>query len=174
MTPKQQAFILEYLVDLCGAKAAVRAGYAPKQAKKTAHELMQKPAIQEAIAKAMRNRSQRTEITQDRVLQEVARIAFLDPRKLLRDDGTPRLMSELDDDTAAALVGLDITEEYGPGAEGGREKIGYTKKMKLADKVGALGLAMRHLGMLNDKLQLSGGVQVIVKDYTGRKPNAND
>jgi phage terminase small subunit len=71
-------------------------------------------------------------------------------------------------------VGLDITEEYGQGAEGGREKIGYTKKMKLADKVGALGLAMRHLGMLNDKLQLSGGVQVIVKDYTGRKRNAND
>jgi phage terminase small subunit len=75
VTPKQVAFIREYLVDLCGAKAAVRAGYLPKNAKKSAHELMQKPAIREAIDAAMEERAQRTLVTADENLKAIEHLA---------------------------------------------------------------------------------------------------
>lgn len=173
MNPRHAEFVRQYLIDLDISKAAIRAGYKGKTVRKTGWQIFHRPEVQEAIAKAMQERSQRTQITADRVLQELACIAFFDPRRLLKDDGTPIPVSELDAETAAALAGMDVMEEYeGTGKD--RVFVGYTKKVKVADKVGALGLAMRHLGMLNDKLQLSGGVQVIVKDYTGRKANADD
>jgi phage terminase small subunit len=75
LTPKQQAFVREYPVDLCGAKAAVRAGYLPKNAKKSAHELMQKPEIRAAIDKAMRERAERTLVTADENLKAIERLA---------------------------------------------------------------------------------------------------
>ncbi|SDC69592.1 phage terminase small subunit [Massilia sp. PDC64] len=107
----------------------------------------------------MEERSKATQITAERVLQELGRVAFFDPRRLLNADGSPRPINELDDDTAAVLAGMDIAEEFaGAGEE--RRFVGYTRKVKLADKVAALNLAMRHLGMLTDKLE--------VKDVTTR------
>lgn len=81
-----------------------------------------------------------------RVLQEASRIALFDPRKLFRDDGTPKPVCELDDDTAAALAGLDVHEEFvGSGED--RVFVGYTKKYKVADKNAALEKLFRHHGL---------------------------
>lgn len=172
LTPKQQQFVREYLIDLNGAKAAERAGYSKRTANVQGAQQLSNPAVQAAIQQAIQKRAKRTEITQDRVLRELARIAFFDPRSLLNADGTPRPVNELDDETAAALAGMDVFEEFeGTGKD--RKFIGYTKKVKVADKVAALSLAMRHLGMLNDKLQIPGGLTVVVKDYTGRKRDAD-
>lgn len=74
MTPKQEAFVREYLIDLCAADAARRAGYSGSTVRKTAHELLQKPAIQAAIAKAQAARAERTEDSQDEVLRDVRRV----------------------------------------------------------------------------------------------------
>ena len=72
--------------------------------------------------------------------------AYFDPRKLLNDDGSPKPITELDDDTAACLAGLDIQEVYeGSGAD--RVFVGYVKKYKIADKNSALDKAMKHLGL---------------------------
>jgi phage terminase small subunit len=99
----------------------------------------------------MKAREQRTLITQDRVLQELARIAFFDIRKLYKDDGTLKRPDELDDDAAAVLAGIDVTEMNGNDAVAT-----FTKKAKVFDKTAALTLAMRHLGMLKDKTELTG------------------
>ena len=75
LTPKQQRFVAEYLVDLNATQAAIRAGYSPKTAGQVGFENLKKPEIQAAIQKAQQKRSERTEITQDYVLfglQEVA------------------------------------------------------------------------------------------------------
>lgn len=157
MTPKQEAFVNEYLVDLNATKAAMRAGYSAKTAASQGERLLRNVEINSALERAKKAREQRTQITQDRVLQELARIAFFDPRRLLNDDGSPRPITELDDDTAAVLAGLDILEEY-EGSGEDRVFVGYTKKFKLPDKVGALSLAMRHLGMLKDKIEHSGNI----------------
>jgi phage terminase small subunit len=160
LTPKQQVFVAEYLIDLNATQAATRAGYSARTAYSIGEENLRKPEIQAAIAAAQQKRAERTEITQDRVLQELARIAFFDLRKLYREDGSLKAMHELDDDAAAVLAGVDVVETKGNAAIGGAEGIRhvpeFVKKVKIPDKVGALGLAMRHLGMLKDKMEHTG------------------
>ena len=76
VTAKQQLFVAEYLVDLNATQAAIRAGYSQKTARAMGHENLTKPDIEEAIAEALKERRLRTEITQDRVLEELAAIGF--------------------------------------------------------------------------------------------------
>lgn len=160
LTPKQQRFVEEYLIDLNATRAYLRAGYKVKEssARVQSCRLLADPNISAAIEAAKQKRSERTEITQDRVLQEIARIAFFDVRKLYREEGGMKDPHELDEDAAAVLVGVDIVEETEPKEGGGREVTGYVKKAKLADKVAALTLAARHLGMLKDRTELSGEI----------------
>lgn len=155
LTDRQRMFVAEYLVDLNATQAAIRAGYSQKTAAQIGAENLRKPEIEAAIGAAMKAREQRTQITADRVLQELGRLAFSDIRKLYNADGSMKLPHELDDDAAAALSGIDVTEEFtGKGDE--RELAGFTKKAKVFDKGAALTLAMRHLGMLKDKVALGG------------------
>ena len=152
LTPKQKRFVSEYLIDLNATQAAIRAGYSQKTAHSIGQENLTKPEIMQELEKAMQKRQQRTEITQDRVLQEYARLAFFDPRKLFDSDGTPKPIEALDDDTAAALSGLEVREEF-EGAGENRTFVGYTKKYKLANKLGALDSLARHLDMFDGKGQ---------------------
>ena len=82
----------------------------------------------------------------ERVLLEASRIALFDPRKLFRDDGSPKPINELDDDTAAALAGLDVVEEF-EGSGEDRVFVGYTKKYKVADKNSAIEKLFKHHGL---------------------------
>lgn len=148
LTEKQKRFVEEYLVDLNATQAAIRAGYSERTARSIGAENLTKPDIQDAVQDAKKRREERTEITQDRVLQEYARVAFFDPRKLFAENGKPVNISELDDDTAAALAGLDVMEEY-EGVGESREFVGYTKKYKIANKLQALEALGRHLGVFD-------------------------
>lgn len=160
LTAKQERFVQEYLIDLNATQAAIRAGYSEHTARSIGQENLTKPDIQQAIAAAQQIRAQRTEITQDRVLKELARLAFFDIRKLYRDDGSLKPPHELDDEAAAVLAGIDVVEMAGGAKIGGEDGIShlpmYTKKAKVWDKAGALQLAMRHLGMLKDKVAVGG------------------
>lgn len=159
MTPKQERFVQEYLIDLNATQAAIRAGYSKRTASSIGEENLRKPELQAAVSAAQQKRANRTEVTQDRVLQELARIAFFDLRKLYREDGSLKAMHELDDDSAAVLAGVDVVETKGNmevDGDGARHVPEFVKKVKIPDKVAALGLAMRHLGMLKDKVEHSG------------------
>lgn len=142
LTPKQERFVQEYLVDLNATAAAKRAGYSAKNADKIGSELLGKTRVSEAIQKAIQERSQRTEITQDMVIQELAKLGFFDIRKLFDKDGKPLDISKLDDDIAAALVGLDVQDI----SDNDGNYIGFLKKYKMADKIKALELLGKHLG----------------------------
>jgi len=146
LTPKQKKFIDEYLIDLNATQAAIRAGYSQKTAFSIGVENLRKPLIQAELQKAMKRRQERTEITADRVLKEYARIAFSDVRKLYDRYGELLDVPDLDDDTAAALVGLDVVREDSRG-----DTVTYTKKYKMADKLRALEMLGRHLGMFSEK-----------------------
>lgn len=152
LTEKQKRFVAEYLVDLNATQAAIRAGYSEKTAYSQGQRMLKNVKVQAAIQEAMQKRSKRVEITQDRVLQEYARLAFFDPRKLFEENGKPKDINALDDDTAAALAGLDVMEEY-EGTGENREFIGFTKKYKLANKLGALDSLGKHLGLFDGKNQ---------------------
>ena len=150
LTPKQAAFVEEYAIDMNATQAAIRAGYSVKTAKEQATRLLSNVHVAAAIAKGRAARSERTGITADRVLQELARIAFFDIRKALNPDGTMKPLSELDDDTAAAIAGIDLSDIRD---EDGKS-IGTLKKIKIADKLVALDKLARNFGLLQDKLKL--------------------
>lgn len=76
LTEKQKRFVAEYLVDLNATQAAIRAGYSEKTAEQMGYQLLQKTSVQKAVQIAMKDRQQRTEITQDRVLDELGKVAF--------------------------------------------------------------------------------------------------
>lgn len=165
LSEKHQRFIDEYLVDLNATQAAIRAGYSPATAYSQGQRLLKHDEVAKAVRAAKRARAERLRVTQDRVLLEVARIAFFDPRKLFNSEGAPIPINQLDDDTAAALAGVEVLEEYDGSGED-RVFVGYTKKYKIADKNTALTNAMRHLGMLKDGLNLNlppGGALVRVE-----------
>lgn len=165
LNEKQKRFAREYLIDLNATQAAIRAGYSKKTAAAQASRLLTNVNLQNLIAAGANKLQERTEITAERVLQEYAKIAFLDPRKLFNDDDSLKHINELDDDTSAAIAGLDIQDTYeGFGDE--REFVGNLKKIKLADKKGALDSIARHLGMFNDKLTLAGTLEHKIKDLT--------
>jgi len=162
LTAKQQRFVEEYLVDLNATQAAIRAGYAEKRADAIGYENLRKPEIAEAVSSAMKAREERTQITQDMVLRELAKIGFSDIRKVVRwgnteirlndgsDDGLVEVYhglaltaaDEIDDDTAAAIA------EISQGKEGLR--------VKFHDKKGALVDIGKHLGMFKEKVELTG------------------
>ncbi|WP_261537180.1 terminase small subunit [Burkholderia multivorans] len=175
LTVKQQRFVDEYLCDLNASAAARRAGYSEKTANEQGARLLAKVSVQEAVRAAMTDRRERTHVTQDRVLRELARIAFFDIRRLYNADGTLKRPDQLDDEAAAVLAGVDVVEQMTYNADGSGELTPtptLTKKAKVFDKTAALTLAMRHLGMLNDKLEISKKPRVRVVDQTGRKPLA--
>jgi len=156
LNDKQQRFVDEYLIDLNATAAYRRAGYTAKgnAAEVNAARLLRNAQVVLAVKEAMKARETRTMITQDRVLQELARIAFFDIRKLYNEDGSMKLPHELDDDAAAVLSGVDISTSLIAGAE--EPTSVQTKKAKVFDKGAALTLAMRHLGMLTDKTEVTG------------------
>lgn len=168
LTARQKKFCDEYLIDLNATQAAIRAGYSKKTAQVISSENLSKPMVKEYLASKMGKREKRTEITQDRVLQELAKIAFFDPKKLFDANGSPIPLHELDDETSAVIAGLDLHEEY-EGSGDDRKFVGYTKKIKLLDKNSALSLAMRHLGMLNDKMQLDVQMNLADRVKTARQ-----
>jgi phage terminase small subunit len=153
MTPKQARFVEEYLVDLNATQAFIRAGYTARgnAAEVNAARLLRKAQVQSAISEAMQARRQRTEVTADRVVKELARLAFLDPGKLFNADGAPLRVADLDEDTRRALAGLDVVA-VGNSDVG----VGQVLKLKLADKPRVLELLMRHLGMFTEKIELTG------------------
>lgn len=146
LAPMQSVFVQEYLIDLNATQAAIRAGYSAKTAEQQGYQLLQKPSVQAAIAARQKEREQRTAVTADRVLLEAARLALFDPRKLFNDDGSPKAITELDDDTAAAVAGIEVVEQF-EGSGKDRVFVGYLKKYRIADKNAALEKLFRHHGL---------------------------
>lgn len=154
LTDKQRKFAAEYLIDLNATQAAIRAGYSQKTAYRIGAELLQKTSVSATIQKEMAKRVKRTEITQDRVLEQYARLAFFDIRKLYNEDGSLKPVHELDDESATAIAGIESFEKY--DSNGAPE--GVLKKIKLTDRRAALCDVARHLGMFIEKIQHSGSI----------------
>lgn len=153
LSVKQRAFVTEYLITGNATQAAIAAGYSAKTARQIGAENLTKPVIasylaekQSIIAARQDERLEAMELTEARVAREVARLAFFDPRKMFGADGRPLNVTELDSDTAACIVGIDVLEEYAGSGED-RVLIGHVKKYKIADKNAALDKAAKILGM---------------------------
>lgn len=161
LTPQQELFVREYLIDLNAEQAWIRTGGSPANARNITGRFMRKGHIvQVAVARAMAERSARTGITADRVLREVAKVAFGDPRVLFRDDGSLRAPHEYGDDDSAMIEGVKtrriVEVAMDPENEGKQKLVPVEiQEVKLASKTAALNMLMRHLGLNNDKLDVT-------------------
>ena len=148
LTPKQQRFVEEYLIDLNATQAAIRAGYSAKTAAVIGAENLIKPYIQKAIQEAQNKLTERTEITQDYVLTNIQKVIerCMQQEAVLARDGSPLLIEGPEGD----LVPLFEFKET--GALKGLELLG------------------KHLGMFKDKIELTGkdgsslGIKVVFED----------
>lgn len=138
LTPKQQRFVDEYLIDLNATQAAIRAGYSAKTAQQTGSENLLKPVIADAVAKAQAERSERTEISQDYVIKTIVEtIERCSQAKQVYDKSGELVMTETP------------TGELAPAY-----KYDATNVLKGAEMLG------RHLGMFTDKVEVSGGMAI--------------
>lgn len=149
MTKKQKRFVEEYLIDLNATQAAIRAGYSPDTAKSIGSENLTKPDIQARIAKAMAERSRRTGVNADRVIMELAKIAFVNASDVIDADTATVKADALPEDTAA-IQSVKV-KTFGED--------GLEREVKMADKLKALELLGKHLGMFKDKVELSGSLE---------------
>ena len=156
-TPKQKRFIEEYLIDLNVTQAAIRAGYSPDTAKDIGCQNLAKLNISAAISRAMAERSRRTGINQDRVIMELARIAFANIADFTDIENGAILPHASPDDTAAIQ---SVKVKNIPTKDGGEM---VEREIRLYDKIRALELLGKHLGMWNDKMNLSVNLPVFIK-----------
>lgn len=166
LTAKQKRFCDEYLIDLNATQAAIRAGYSEKTAYRTGADNLRKPQIEEYIAKRQKELSRSTEITQERVIKELALIAFSNNadyahvvEKKMKAEVDGALVDVLDEDgkpvmyrTVEPVLTEELTEEQKRALaviKKGREGL----EVKSCDKVKALELLGKHLGIFTDKIE---------------------
>lgn len=150
ITEKQRRFCEEYVVDLNGTQAAIRAGYSVNSANEQASRMLAKDNIQAEVARLKTEQSERTEITADRVLQAMAEVAFGDIRGMFNDDGSLKRPHEWDDETAAAVAGMDVVT-----VSAGEGMVEHVAKIKRTDRLRAMEMLARHLSLFNDKLDVN-------------------
>lgn len=152
LTDKQKKFVEEYLIDLNATQACIRAGYSPKYADREGHKLVENSRVSEAIAESMAERSRRTGINQDRIVQELARIAFVKITDVVDSDG--EINTNASDDDLACIESYKV--EDSDSVNGSSSK----REVKLASKIKALELLGKHVGMWNDKIQVDVSIPV--------------
>lgn len=155
LTEKQQRFVDEYLIDLNATQAAIRAGYSVRTAKEQGSQNLTKLNVQQAISEKMAERSKRTGVNQDRIVMELAKIAFINAADVINsDDATIKEGATIDDTAAIQSVKVKVI----PTKEGD----GVEREIRLNDKLKALELLGKHLGMWNDKLDVNLNIPVVI------------
>lgn len=156
LTEKQKRFVEEYLIDLNATQAAIRAGYSTNTAKDIGCENLAKPNIRACIDKEIAERSKRTGINQDRVIRELARLAFVNANDVIDMEEATLKDGATEDDTAAIA---SVKVKTIPTKEGE----GIEREIKLTDKLKALELLGKHLGMFKDKVEIDATVKSTAK-----------
>nr|WP_243122662.1 terminase small subunit [Clostridium sp. KNHs216] len=157
MTAKQKKFCEEYLIDLNATQAAIRAGYSPNSAGAIGGENLEKPEIRARIDTALAEQSKRTGVTADRVVRELAKVAFVNAEDVINFDSATIKSGSCRDDTAAIA---SVKVKTIPTSDGE----GVEREIKLADKLKALELLGRRLGLFTDNVNLNGDVGVTIVD----------
>jgi len=159
----QQRFCQEYVIDLNGKQAAIRAGYKSRSAEVKASQLLTYPGVKAEIAKLQTAIAERCRITSDMVVQELAKVGFHNIQDFIDEKNGIVNLKNIKRNTAAAVESIKVTE-IGKGKTA-KKKI----ELKLHDKVGALEKLGRHLGIFEkDNSQQNKKVTIKV---TAKKSN---
>lgn len=158
LTAKQQLFVDEYLIDLNATQAYIRAGYKNfDSAGVEANKTLNNPKVRAAVDMALAERSRRTGINQDRVIEEIAKLAFVNPADVI-DVDTATVLPDAKPEDLACIQSVKIKR-----TTKGKNTI-EEREIRFYDKKGSLELLGRHLGMFRDNVTIEGAVPVIVDD----------
>lgn len=152
LTARQWAFVREYIVDLNGTQAALRAGYSPKVARVHAARMMTDDNILAEIDRLKTRRADKLELTAEKVLAEIMRLAFTDIGQAFTPEGALKPLHEMPEDVRRAISAVEVDELVVDGAA-----IGRTKKIRFWDKRGSLELLGKHLKLFTERLELEDG-----------------
>lgn len=160
LTPKQEAFIRFYLETGVAAEAYRKAYNAKAMSDNAiyveASKLLDNPKIAVKVEQLTTRKLKRSQILVERIEQEYARLAFVDLRKAYDDEGNLKPIKELDDDTAAAVAGIDVESRTLKVSGTDTAVVTRTKKLKLYDKKGALDSLAKIMGMATDRVEVTG------------------
>lgn len=159
MTRKQKRFVEEYMIDLNATQAAIRAGYSAHSAGDTGCELLKNPNVRACVDAEMAERARRTGVNADRVIRELARVGFFKATDAV-DMSDATLKESISDDDAAVIASVKVKQTFG-------DYEGIEREVKFSDKLKALELLGKHLGMFTDKVQVSQVAPVIADDLGG-------
>jgi phage terminase small subunit len=172
LSVRQSLFVERYLVLSNARQAALEAGYSPKTATEQGHRLLKHPEVRKRIAAHQRKIKMKTEVTTERIVTELAKIAFSDLSQLIEmegDDLKIRDLSKVDADLRAAVSEVSVTST----------RDGKNRKLKLHDKIKALHLLGQFTGMfitpemLIDRMSDSQLNQLTERLLTKLKQNQN-
>lgn len=150
MTPKQEAFVREYLIDLNATQAAIRAGYSEATAQEQGSRLLSNVMVAAAIKAGQEVLAEQAQVTKERIVAEFCRMGFYDPASIAGAPMSgPEDIPNLPEDVRRSIVGW------------GWDKAGNFT-LKLADKNAALVNLGRHLGMFTDKVETKGEMSINV------------
>lgn len=156
-------------MDCNATKAALRAGYSKKSAHSIGHENLSKPEIADAIGRSREELSEKAGVTVERVLQEMGKLAFGDTTGVFDEHGHLLHPSKWTPEQAAAIGSVEFsTKNLGEG------EIEYVAKIKQWDKNKALEMLARHLGMFNDKLEITGSLAERIAEARRRERTRKD
>lgn len=161
LTPKQQSFVAEYLIDLNATQAAIRAGYSAKTANEQGARLLANVSVRLAVADAQKSRSERTEIDADWVLKRLARDATADLADLYDEHGNLLPVKEWPIAWRTGLVaGIETVQERDGEDAAGKPEFVTVRKVKLLDRTKLVELIGKHVtvGAFKDKIEHSGGL----------------
>ena len=162
LTAKQERFCQEYLIDLNCTQAAIRAGYSIKTAGQIGEQNYKKLEIQKRIQELQAKREKRTEITADKVLKELATIGFANVTDFVKVEKRTYMATDLLDPEAEPVekeykaVDVFETDAIAPDKIPALASIKQGKdgiEVKMHDKVKALELMAKHLGMFTEKVE---------------------
>ena len=161
LTAKQERFCQEYMIDLNAAQAAIRTGFSAKTARSQGQRLLTNVDIQNRISELQQTIQERTEITQDMVIAEYAKIAFANTSDVIEWGDTIMIEVEVDGEmTRVPFHGIKIknSTDLPPNIQAAVKKVKQGKdglEVEMHDKKGALDSIARHLGMFKDRVDLS-------------------
>lgn len=172
LSPKAQQFINEYLTDGNGKQAAIRAGYAPKAAEVQASRLLRNAQVAEAVRARQQQLQKKAGVSAERVVEELARIGLVDPRMLFDARGRVIAVKRLPEDVARAIASVETTVET--TGTGKTRTVATTTKVRFWEKPKALHTMAHILGMLKDKVELTGGDGKPIRVVFGGRHRAAD
>lgn len=159
---QHRLFVSEYLANGFNAtKAAVSAGYKARNADVVGPRLLRSVGIAKAVQARMDARIEKAELTADRVLEELRRLAFSDPRGFYHVDGRPKAMHELTAEQASCIASVEVILK---NVEAGDGHIDRLHKLKTWDKPKALEMLAKYFKLLTDVSEVRGRLSVTAVD----------